>query len=186
MSTAMKYDRNNEELRMDTAVLAADTFEAQIAGTQPVIPVQGILAGPDTFDWEAVKQRMEGDPRRGDDNLHFAMNVDTLLRMGFSGIAEAAEEKSRSCQGKPAVFLQAIARCHRAAASFAEARMFEPQLRDVSQVGFRGEPNVEGRFTRRHLKTGPCASHEYIITQGHRGFCQYRIVPRLLNPVCAA
>ena len=121
MSTAMKYDRNNEELRMDTAVLAADTFEAQIAGTQPVIPVQGILAGPDTFDWEAVKQRMEGDPRRGDDNLHFAMNVDTLLRMGFSGIAEAAEEKSRSCQGKPAVFLQAIARCHRAAASFAEA-----------------------------------------------------------------
>ena len=120
MSVAVKLDHDNEDVRMCVAVRAADTFEVMVSCTPPEVPHQGVLAGPDTFDRAAIRERMEGEPGWGEDNLHFALNVETLLRLGFCGIAEAAEKKARNSRGEPAAFLESIARCHRAAATFAE------------------------------------------------------------------
>ena len=132
MSVALKSDRDSarDDARRRRAVLAADTFEAMVACTPPHIPDRGVLAGPDAFEWNAVRDRLDSDVGRGDDNLHFALNVESLLDLGFCGIADAAEENAGERRGEQAAFLQAIARCHRAASAFAEehARAAEARL----------------------------------------------------------
>ena len=122
MSLATKADLATAEeyRRIQVAERAADTFEAMVSGSTTSIPEMGLLAGSDTFDWEAIRKRNDSEPERGEDNLHFSMNVETLLQLGFVGIAEAAEEGARKGHGESAAFLTAIARCHRSAATFAE------------------------------------------------------------------
>ena len=122
MSVAVQSDQNrvDDDARLRIAARAADTFEALVSCTPPQIPDRGVLAGPDTFDWNAVHERLDGDPGRGEDNLHFALNVETLLDLGFCGIAAVAAASARDRRGEQAALLQAIARCHRAAAAFAE------------------------------------------------------------------
>ncbi|MBQ35814.1 MAG: hypothetical protein CME04_05445 [Gemmatimonadaceae bacterium] len=121
MSTAIQSNQQTTacDARQRRATRAAAAFEAMVSCAVPEIPAQGFLAGPHTFDWDAARERLDHTLDRGDDNLHFALNVETLLGRGFSDIAEKATARTRDCQGEAAVFLEAIARCHRAAADFA-------------------------------------------------------------------
>lgn len=96
-------------VKIEEAVVA---FEAGLLGTATEIVAGRLLAGPAVIQWTSAP---------GTDNLHFPMNAHTLLRLGFSGIAETAEENSRRHSGEDAAFLNAIARSYKAAMAFAAA-----------------------------------------------------------------
>lgn len=114
--------------RMQRAAVCAEAFEALLEGTAPEIPRHGVLAGPAHMSHERVPahlRRGNNGSMLGDDNLHFAMNVQTLLRLGFAGIARTARKKAERLSGESAAYLRAISRCHEAAAGFAAAHADE-------------------------------------------------------------
>ncbi|MCY2927109.1 MAG: hypothetical protein NT031_17085, partial [Planctomycetota bacterium] len=72
------------EARMTRARLLAEHIEARLAAAEVVVPTEGILAGP--VRWAP----MAGGPGWAQDNLHYPMDVGTLLGLGCVGIAAKA------------------------------------------------------------------------------------------------
>ncbi|MCY2931198.1 MAG: hypothetical protein NTV86_17255 [Planctomycetota bacterium] len=114
------------EARMKRAAALADFVEASLAATDPVIPPAGILAGP--------LRRTELAPPPagwdwGDDNLHYPMDVGTLLQRGCTGIAATARANAANLAGEQAHYLRCIARTLEAVTAFvaAHARLARDQ-----------------------------------------------------------
>ena len=124
--------------RMRRATVYAEAFEALLEGTDPEVTTEGGLAGPAHMNRECVPERLrQGNTwnMMGDDNLHFAMNVETLLRLGFAGIARMARENAERVSGEAATYLRAISRGHDAAARFAAAHADEAGRLEGSDKG---------------------------------------------------
>ena len=119
--------------RIQQAAECAVDFEQLIANTSPQIPETGILAGPAFLDRTGLQEKLGKDYiMLGSDNHHFAMNVETLLQLGFAGIERTARTNADMLLGEEASYLLAIARCYRAVINFvsihadmAEARASE-------------------------------------------------------------
>jgi len=79
-----------------------------IANAPVQVPETGLIAGPVT--WPAPKQPVD----LGRDNLHFPMNVRTLLALGIPGIIRTCEERANSLEGEQAAYLRGIAAVYRA------------------------------------------------------------------------
>jgi formate C-acetyltransferase len=113
--------------RASEAERHAASFEALLGNTPVEAPKTGSLAGPPHLDWRGAQEALGAPPSTGADNLHFAMNVATLLRLGFAGIEETARANAQRLDGEEAAYLEAIARCHAAARRFAAAHADEAE-----------------------------------------------------------
>lgn len=111
--------------RMALAARYAEDFVLMVKGTPAYIPPQGLIAGGEHMN----RKRPVGHPTEwlnaGNDNLHFPMNVGTLMRLGFAGIEAEALASAERQHGENAAFLRAIARCHRAAREYGLAHAAE-------------------------------------------------------------
>jgi len=117
--------------RMEKAAECAMAFEALIDCTNVEIPQEGVLAGPVQLNFEGLEKELNCPAWQmlGADNQHFAMNMETLLRLGFAGIAREARKNAKRLVGEEAEYLEVIARCHEAAMGFVAAHADEAQLR---------------------------------------------------------
>ena len=79
-----------------------------IEGARVQVPETGLIAGP--VSWPDPGRRLD----LGTDNLHFPLNVRTLLALGISGIINTCEERARSLEGERAAYLRGIAAVYRA------------------------------------------------------------------------
>ena len=72
--------------RMEKASECAMAFETLIDCTDVEIPPEGILAGPVQLNFEGLEKKWQRPPWEllGADNQHFAMNMETVLRLGFA------------------------------------------------------------------------------------------------------
>lgn len=103
------------EARMKQSAGLAEYIEAKLAGMGPVIPPEGILAGP-------LRMPEQGEVRSwGQDNLHFPMDVGTLLELGCVGIAAEARRNAAVQAGERAHYLLCIARTYEAVTGFVAA-----------------------------------------------------------------
>jgi pyruvate-formate lyase len=121
--------------RTERAARCAADFEFLLEVTPVYLPPAGRLAGPVSLAFEAAAARLGRHPDRGDDNLHFPMNVAALMRQGFAGIARTAARNAERQEGEPAVYLRAMARCHAAAARFAAAHADAARARAAAAGG---------------------------------------------------
>lgn len=97
---------------------AANGFSMLLDATEAEIPLRGVLAGPARMNHEAARKKFGAFPWCGDDNLHFPMNVGTLLRLGLTGIEQTARTAAAKSCGEQAAYLRAIADCYVAAIRF--------------------------------------------------------------------
>jgi pyruvate-formate lyase len=110
------------QYRIQQAEDYAVCFEQLILCTSPEIPDKGIIVGPIQADYRQLNDKLPRDQIKfGSDNLHFAMNVETLLRLGFIGIERIARENAEKLDDDESNYLMAIAKCHRAMADFMKA-----------------------------------------------------------------
>ncbi len=98
--------------RMKRAADLAEHIEADLAGIGATIPSTGILAGP------LRRAAPTGGTDWGDDNLHYPMDVGTLLRLGCVGIAATARVNAAVQAGEQAHYLVCIARTYEAVRAF--------------------------------------------------------------------
>ncbi len=98
---------------------AAAWFAVMLDATVVEICPAGVLAGPARCDVAAANERMaEHGSRGGADNRHFPLAVDSLMALGFVGIAARARANAERAGGEQASYLCAIAQCHEAAVGF--------------------------------------------------------------------
>lgn len=108
--------------RVNAITAATEDFRRVLACTGPVVPDSGVLAGPIHLNRNAAAEQLGHWPATGADNLHFALNLGTLMRLGFAGIVAAAEKRRRGVSGtEEAAYLDAIARCYRGVTAFMTA-----------------------------------------------------------------
>ena len=133
--------------RIQQADACAEHFCALLACTAPVIPDAGSLAGPVFLDRRALQDRLgENGPhiQLGEDNLHFSLNVETLLELGFHGIRDTALTRAATTSDEePAAYLRAIARCYAAVLEFVQAH-----ADTASRMAARASAAEQQRFTR--------------------------------------
>jgi formate C-acetyltransferase len=106
------------DTRIALAVALAQHFADTLAATEPVIPEQGVLAGPlcrtvppqnpDRWGWNA-------------DNLHFPMDVGNLMRLGTTGIARLALANAANLPAEQSNYLRSIAATYEGVNRFIEA-----------------------------------------------------------------
>ena len=111
----------NEQIqfRIQQAEDYAICFEQLISCTNPEMPDKGIIAGPIQPDYKRLGDKLPRDQIKfGWDNLHFAMNVEMLLRLGFVGVEKIARENANRLDDEESNYLTAIARCYKAMIDF--------------------------------------------------------------------
>lgn len=108
----------NIEGRLALAARYAQDFVLMVKGTWLYIPPQGLIAGGETMNRKAPDGHGSESLVTGADNLHFPMNVGTLLRLGFAGIEAQALASAAAQKDEQAAYLQAVARCHRTAKEY--------------------------------------------------------------------
>lgn len=128
---------NRVQQRMEKALECTIAFEALIDCTDVVIPKEGILAGPVQLNFKGLEKKLNCPAWQvlGADNQHFAMNMDTLMKLGFAGIAREARKNAKRLSGEESAYLEAIARCYEAAMAFVAAHADEAEIRLVSASG---------------------------------------------------
>jgi len=129
--------KNRIQRRMEKSSECAIAFETLVDCTEVEIPSEGILAGPVQLNFEGLEKKLQCPPWEvlGADNQHFAMNMETVLRLGFAGIARQARKNSASLTGEEAGYLEAIAHCYEAAMGFVAAHADEAEVQLVSASG---------------------------------------------------
>lgn len=107
------------QFRIQQAVDYALCFEQLILCTDPEIPDKGIIAGPTRPNYGGLESKLPKEQIKfGWDNLHFAMNVETLLRLGFVGIEKTARQNADKLDDEESNYLMAISRCYKAMIRF--------------------------------------------------------------------
>lgn len=142
-----------DDARLRAARLGADWFCAMLASTPVEMPGEGVLVGPPHFNWQAADEKCGPSPCW--DNLHAPLNAGQLLRLGFAGIAAQARANAARLTGEPALYLEAVARCHQSAADTA-ARYADAA--DFLQLKANGDPSRRVHriaTTCRALAQGP-------------------------------
>ena len=109
---------SNIDNRLALASRYAGDFVLMVKSSWLCIPPRGLIAGGEYMNRKAPEGHPTPSLIVGVDNLHFPMNVGTLLRLGFAGIEAQAAASAAAQQGEQAAYLQAIARCHRAAKEY--------------------------------------------------------------------
>ncbi|MEI6808042.1 MAG: pyruvate formate lyase family protein [bacterium] len=107
--------------RAAKAAKIAASFATILQSTEPVVHRTGLLAGPVGLNFQKALEKLGDWPWLGDDNLHFPMNIATLLKLGFSGIETTARSNAKKLSGDQAAYLLAIADTHKAAGLFIAA-----------------------------------------------------------------
>ena len=119
--------------RMALAKTLAQHLVDTLSATEPVIPAEGMLAGPlrgtvapessSQVDWSA-------------DNLHFPMDVGNLLRLGPAGIARLSTANAKGLPAEQANYLCSIAATYEAIGEFilAHAETAERQATDATSA----------------------------------------------------
>ncbi len=123
--------------RIAAATAYAEDFVLMLQGSGAYVPPQGLLAGGEYLNRTAPAGHRTERLITGMDNLHFPMNVPTLLRLGFAGIEAQATANAAQCQGEAANYLQAVARCHRAAREFCLAHAAEADRQAAAKPDIR-------------------------------------------------
>ena len=136
-------DSSNEQTqrRIEHAAECADNFCALLACTPPHIPNSGQLVGPIFLNRQGLNEQRQSVGKSatlGDDNLHFSLNVETLLTLGFHGIGRAAKARAVSVpEEEPSSYLQAISRCYVAVTELLQRHA------DLAQESMKGETGAE-------------------------------------------
>jgi formate C-acetyltransferase len=113
------------------AAVSADVefFVASVAATAPVVPDDGLLAGPDERAApEGVKCEW------GSDNRHYPLNVHTIMSLGIPGIAATARARAAELAGEEANYLRAVARCYEAATDLIARHGDAAEARDRADI----------------------------------------------------
>ncbi|MCE5326368.1 MAG: hypothetical protein LLG01_08110 [Planctomycetaceae bacterium] len=124
------------EKRIEDARTIADHFEQSIAITPPEIRPVGVIAGP-------LHRNTVPKTNWGGDNLHYPMDVRTLMRLGAPGIAATARTNAARLAHEQADYLRNIARAFDAVTAFIAAHA------KAAQDQMPGATTAE----RRRLKT---------------------------------
>ncbi len=134
--------------RIELARTIADHFEQSIAATPPEIRPQGLIAGP-------MHRRTEQGTNWGSDNLHYPMDVRTLMRLGAGGIAATARANAADLAPEQADYLRNIARVFDAVTSFmaAHAKTAQDQMAGATTVEHRRLKTIADNCTA--LAAGP-------------------------------
>ncbi|MCE5280057.1 MAG: pyruvate formate lyase family protein [Planctomycetaceae bacterium] len=124
--TATQTAQQSQDLvqkRIELARQIAEHTVQSLAQTPPEIRPQGLIAGP-------MRRTCSQGMNWGADNLHYPMDVRTLLRLGVSGIAATARENATRLAPEQADYLRNIACVYEAIASFiaAHARLAQDQM----------------------------------------------------------
>ncbi|MFH1574814.1 MAG: pyruvate formate lyase family protein, partial [Acidobacteriota bacterium] len=145
--------------RIQQADRCAEHFCALLACTEPVIPDAGSLAGPVFLNRRALQDQLGGSGphiQLGEDNLHFSLNVETLLDLGFHGIRDRALKRAAAIPDEePAAYLRAIARCYTAVLELVQAHA-DTASRMASQASGEEQQRLARIAARcRALAQGP-------------------------------
>ncbi len=115
-------------------------FTKMLADTPLFLPKTGVIAGPVTFcRREADSAYPEAARSWEHDNLHFSMNVETLLRLGFTGVRDTARHNAALHEGEEAAYLNVIADCHGAAIDFVGRHAQEAERLSTQAPGAQQE-----------------------------------------------
>ena len=130
-------DKDLVQRRTEKASTCAMAFETLIDCTDVEIPQKGILAGPVQLNFVGLEEKLGSPPWEvlGADNQHFAMNMENLLELGFTGVAHQARKNMEHLEGEEAGYLAAIARCYEAAIAFSAAHGDEAERQSASVNG---------------------------------------------------
>lgn len=112
----------------------ANDMIACLSSIKPVIHPSGLLAGPVWLDGGAAEATLGHRLQLGADNFHFPMNLETLMKLGFAGIARTARANGLKVAGEAADYLMAIADTYDAVCSFVGAHAAEAE-RHAADVG---------------------------------------------------
>jgi pyruvate-formate lyase len=82
------------------------------------IPADGLLAGPLHINTVEAARGLGYTWPWSTDNLHFALNLHTLLTLGVAGIIQKAEQRASELDGERAHYLRAIASCYEAVRTY--------------------------------------------------------------------
>ncbi|MHB1356052.1 MAG: pyruvate formate lyase family protein [Anaerolineae bacterium] len=113
METVVELDTQTA-LRSNRADQLAALITTAVECTPVEIPSGGLLAGPLHVNMAEAARKLGYPWEWSADNLHFALNVHTLLKLGLPGIIQQAEQRASELGGERAHYLQAIARCYTA------------------------------------------------------------------------
>ena len=84
-------------------------FEQLVSCTNPEIPDKCIIAGPTRLNFRRLEDKLPREQIKfGWDNLHFAMNVEMLLKLGLTGIERTARENADKLENEEAHYLTVI------------------------------------------------------------------------------
>ena len=151
MDTVVELDTQTA-LRQSRADQLTTFFITAVGCTPVEIPASGLLAGPLHVNMAEAARKLGYSWQWSADNLHFALNLHTLLTLGLAGIIRQAQQREAELDGEQAHYLQAIVRCYEAVQAYALAHAAQ-----ASRLAAGAEPGDHARLERIAAICQACA-----------------------------